>query len=401
MILNLVERAERPSSIELLEELDETMSAQLPRARVSVSQLSDGPESGSPVEVLVTGPDLTELEKITEELAREIENIPGARDVKTSIDQTNGEFVFRINRATAARYNVSTLEIAGALRAALFGSTATTIKTPDEDIDVIVQARLNREAGILSAPRADVNALSGLTIQTPQGPLPLASFVTSGLEASRATIRHTDGDRIASVTSGVSEGTTASEVFANIQTYLDQNRLPDGYTAGFRGEDEDLQQTLSDLGKAMIIGIFLIAALLVLQFQSYRQPLYVLLSIPLSLIGVLPGLALIGQPLSFPGMIGIVALAGIVVNNGIILIDRINENRKGGLDARDALLEACSSRLRPVILTTVTTIAGMLPLVLSEPFWGPLGFAIIFGLLFSTILTLFSIPLLYNRWADK
>src|SRR5690606_26428799 len=140
---------------------------------------------------------------------------------------------------------------------------------------------------------------------------------------------------------------------------------------------------------------------LVLQFNSFKQPLFILASLPFALIGVMPGLALVQQPLSFPAFIGIVALAGVVVNDAIIMIDQINNNLKRHLELQDAVVKAAISRVQPIILTTVTTVAGILPLTLSDPIWGPLGFAIIFGLSFSTVLTLLVVPLLYYRYGEK
>jgi multidrug efflux pump subunit AcrB len=127
----------------------------------------------------------------------------------------------------------------------------------------------------------------------------------------------------------------------------------------------------------------------------------VLTTIPFAFIGVFPGLALVGQPLSFPGIIGVVALVGIVVNNAIILIDRTNRARRSGEQIFEAVLHATTSRLEPILLTTITTVVGMLPITLSNPLWGPLGYAIIFGLSFSTILTLLVIPILYLKFAEK
>jgi multidrug efflux pump subunit AcrB len=149
---------------------------------------------------------------------------------------------------------------------------------------------------------------------------------------------------------------------------------------------------------AMAVGLVLIAALLIWQFGSFKQPFYVLVTVPLALIGVLPGLGLVGQPLSFPGLIGIVALTGIVVNNAIILIDRININRENGMVKREAVRDAAQSRLQPILLTTLTTVTGLMPLAISSATWGPLGYSIIFGLSFSTVLTLLVVPLLYLRF---
>jgi len=202
---------------------------------------------------------------------------------------------------------------------------------------------------------------------------------------------------VVKVTSYLSSAVSPAQVFGAIDSRLSEIELPEGYTVAAGGEDEETQESLNDMFRAMILAAILIAALMVLQFQSFRQAFIILTTIPLALIGVFPGLLLVGQPLSFPGMIGIVALAGIVVNNAIILIDKINLSQKQGMNVQDALVAGGQARLEPIILTTITTVFGILPLALTQPLWASLGYAIIFGLLFSTMLTLFVVPLLYNR----
>lgn len=400
-VLNLVDLKDRIDSRDMLQEIEADLAPQLPLATVEVSQLSSGPDTAFPVEVLISGPELEELEALATQFEQMVTTIPGARNVKTSIDETAGEFVFEVNRDAIARYGLSTFDVASELRTAVFGATTTTIKTTEDDLDVIVKYRLTEDDAQGTVNRVTINQLTAITIQTASGDIPLSSFLNTRLAQSRASISHEGGDRVVRVTSATTKNTPASLIFQEIREQMRDMEIPDGYEVSLGGQDESTQESFTDLYKAMIIGIFLIGALLVLQFKSYRQPLFVLASIPLSLIGVLPGLALIGVPLSFPGMIGIVALAGIVVNNGIILVDRINENRRRGLEKDDAVREAASTRLRPIILTTITTVAGLLPLVLTQPSWAPLGFAIIFGLMFSTILTLYVVPLLYQKYAEK
>ena len=138
-----------------------------------------------------------------------------------------------------------------------------------------------------------------------------------------------------------------------------------------------------------------------MQFNSFRQSFFILLSLPLALIAVFPGLAITGQTLSFPSFIGVIALSGVVVNDAIMLMDKINRNRRSGLSKFEAIIDAGRTRLQPILLTTITTVAGILPLTLSDPIWGPLGFAIIFGLSFATVLTLFVIPMLYLKFGEK
>lgn len=185
----------------------------------------------------------------------------------------------------------------------------------------------------------------------------------------------------------------------NIQSA--EYKLPNGVEFLFGGANEENAKSVASLGIAMLFGLILIVATLVILFDSFRQSLLVLVTIPLSLIGVFIGLTLTMQPLSFPGMIGLVALFGIVVRNGIILFDKINQNRSAGMELVAAILDAGRTRLEPVALTSLCTILGMVPLSLSNPTWTPLALSIIFGLAASTALTLIVLPVLYYRSAIK
>jgi HAE1 family hydrophobic/amphiphilic exporter-1 len=247
----------------------------------------------------------------------------------------------------------------------------------------------------------DVSAIESLTIATPAGDIPLSAFTKSSLQGGRPVIQHVDGDRVMEVTSYTAAGVTAQQVFAEVQKKIDNIVVPPGYEVQMGGEAEDLQQSYNDMFLAMIVAVFLIGGALVLQFHSFRQPFFILSVIPLSLIGVFPGLVLTGLPLSFPGIIGVVALTGIVVNDAIILLDRANANRKNGMDTQSAIREAGRSRLQPILLTTITTAIGIIPITLSSELWSSLGVSIIFGLLAATAVTLFVVPMLYLRFAEK
>ena len=171
--------------------------------------------------------------------------------------------------------------------------------------------------------------------------------------------------------------------------------IPAGYRIDFGGESQELQEVFMDMFTKMIIGIILILFILIIQFNSYRQVLIILFTIPLAMIGVIWGMALARLTVDIPSFIGIVSLAGIVVNNAIILIDEINRELSRGKYVIDAVINAGRVRLRPVFLTTVTTVFGLLPLSITQPDWRNMGFTIIFGLTFSTFLTLVIVPTLY------
>lgn len=396
--VNLVED-NRPRSIDVVEDYQETLDTLGGPGTFRVSQGNFGPPNEAPVVVTITGDNLDTLDKLAGEFKNLLGNIEGTRNVDSSVAQTNGEFVLNVNRATAQRFGLSTTDIAFALRNAVNGTVATSINQDGEDVEIVVRTALNPDVlNDEKAEKTDIETLRGLSFATQGGDIPLGVVADISLENSRSQVRHQDGSRIARVTSFTEEGASAFVIFGEVQNRMDEIDIPTGYAVQLGGDNEDINQSFADMFRAMILAVFMIAALLVLQFNSFKQSLIILVTIPLALIGVFPGLALLGLPLSFPGIIGIVALVGIVVNNAIILIDKINKNRQSGMEDAVAITEAGESRLKPIVMTTITTVLGIMPLALTEEVWRSLGFAIVFGLLFSTFLTLFYVPMLYKKW---
>jgi HAE1 family hydrophobic/amphiphilic exporter-1 len=396
IVVNLKEQREANST-----RIVEEWNADLPDIKngsVDVTQLSSGPGDSAPVEVRIVGPDLDTAERIARDVETELASIDGATTISSTIEKTNGEFTIQVDRAKAQLYGLTLTDISSTMRNAVTGSETITVNQDNDELDVVLSYNLNNNEGRQN--KTDLETLQSLTFATPQGEIPLSSIAEIRYTGSRAAISHLDGDRIVRVTSYTKGEVQPQTIFSALEGRIDNIDVPPEYEVQMGGEREDIQQSFTDMFRAMIIGVFMIAALLVLQFKSYRQPLFILATIPLALIGVLPGLFLVNQPVSFPAVIGIVALAGIVVNNAIILIDRINENRKNGMDKKPAIEEAAVSRLQPILLTTVTTVLGLVPLVISSPSWGPLGYSIIFGLLFSTVLTLLVAPLLYLKFGE-
>lgn len=375
--------------------------ADITDAEVTVSQADSGPPSGAPVAISFTGPDIEVIEQLTLDAQAILETIDGAIDVDSSIDESVFEFVLTLDREKAASYGFSPFQVAQTLRTTVQGAKATTLRYLGEDVDVQVRQQLNALATPTESRLVTtIDEIMQITMRSPDGrEVPLSAFMTARPTAGSSSIRHDDGDRIASATANVS-GTTPTEVFAKFSERSNELIVPDGYTMKLGGEQEDIEQSFRDLLEALFIGMFLIGAILLLQFGSFRQVGFILVSLPLALIAVFPGLAIMGQTLSFPSFIGIVALSGVVVNDAIMLMDKIIRNRKDGMEMDAAIVDAGRSRLQPILLTTITTVAGILPLTLSDPIWGPLGFAIIFGLSFATVLTLCVIPMLYQRWGE-
>jgi multidrug efflux pump subunit AcrB len=377
--------------------------ADVTEADVTISQVDSGPPGGQPVAISFSGPELETLEMLAEESVGILESIEGAIDVGSSINESVLEFVITIDRDRAASNGLSAAQVAQSLRTGVQGTKAATLRYDGEDVEVNVRQILNPAAITPEdRTRTTIDEIRQMTLRSMDGrDVSLSSIATISAKPGTTSIQHTDGDRIATASASVS-GTTAGEVFAAFsERAAEELTIPDGYTMKLGGESEEIEQTFRDLVMALIIGFFLIGSILLMQFNSFRQSFFILMSLPLALIAVLPGLALMGQTLSFPSFIGVISLSGVVVNDAIMLLDKINRNRLAGMIKFDAVIDAGRTRLQPILLTTVTTVAGILPLTLSDPVWGPLGFAIIFGLSFATVLTLFFLPMIYLKFGEK
>ena len=227
----------------------------------------------------------------------------------------------------------------------------------------------------------------------------LGSVITPTLAPASAAITHEDGMRVESVSAYTKDGVTSVEVVNAFKAREAELELPSSVTATYGGETEDINRSFTEMALAIVAGIILMLAILVLAFNSVRYSFYLLLAVPYSLIGVLTGLTLTGLSLSFTSMLGVIALSGVIINHSIILMDSMifHKASSGDADLLHTVAEAATSRLRPIFLTTVTTVIGMIPLSQISDFWGPLAFSIMFGLAFAMVLTLIMVPALYYR----
>jgi HAE1 family hydrophobic/amphiphilic exporter-1 len=289
--------------------------------------------------------------------------------------------------------------VAQTLRTAVHGASATTIHDGQNDIDVIVKLDLNPLYNDPSETTiVNPDALRSIAIPTPRGPVLLGSVLDTSVNRGKTSIQHDDRNRIETVTSQV-VGKTPIEITAEFERRASELEMPQGVAMKIGGETEDVNQSFAEMGLAAIAGLVLMTAIIVMQFNSMRHALYLILMVILSLIGVFGGLFITAQTLSFSSVIGIIALAGVIINHAIILTDSIHRlSMRGDLKPKEIVVEAAVSRLRPIFLTTVTTVIGMVPLAGASALWGPLAFAIMFGLGFSMILTLVMIPILTYRW---
>jgi HAE1 family hydrophobic/amphiphilic exporter-1 len=370
---------------------------------ITVNQPSEGPPTGAAIVIKFLGDDLTRLTELNNQAALVLQNVPHVTNITTSTNNNSVEYVLNFDRAAAAQLGLDPRNVSQQLRTAVFGTDATSLTTLTDDIDVVVRVNV---AGIepVDPDRTTetvINNIEQFPLQTRTGEtVLLGSFVDVTLRESSSVINHEDQQRVVSVTADVtSEGNpreAQAAAIAAIEAGLDLTGVTLS-TGG--GETEESNEAFLEMGLALIVGIVLMIAVLTLQFNSYRHTRYVLTILPYSLIGIFAGLALTNNPLSFPSMMGFIALSGIVVNNAILLIDNFNQQRTREPEKtiREVVLDGASSRLRPILLTTLTTVIGMVPLTLAGDLWAPLAFAVMFGLLFSVVITLILIPVIYNR----
>ncbi len=382
--------------VELRKELKHITSA-----TITVGEPAGGPPSSSPITITYTGDDLGELTKTADAATHALSEIPGVVNINSTTKDSSAEFVVTLDSAKAAELGVSPLTVADTLRTALFSAKATSIRTGKDDIEVRVKLDLNPNYKDPSeTTRTTIDAVRSLTIAGTKGPVPLSTIATITYEPSQTSIHHEGGSRISTVTAEVGPSANAVEATKTFEKLFTSDKLGKGVTQKLGGASEDISKSFTELFLALIAGAALMLAILILEFNSFRQSFYLLAIIPLSLIGVFAGLTLVGQPLSLTSMLGVIALAGVIINHAIILMDSIARIHREFPDysLEKVVIEAASTRLRPILLTTVVTVIGMIPLTLISAFWGPLAFAIMFGLAFSLLLTLGLIPVLYYRW---
>ena len=393
------------TSSEVLQEIRSATTPLTARAEIRAGQPTGGPPVGAEILIKFTGKDRDALDSAVSIGRDVLAQTEGATSVDTSSKNNGIEYVLDIDRAKLAAAGLTPAAVASTLRTAVSGTTATKLTGGDKDVDVIVSMNLNPSfVDPHDANAVSIDALRQITITSPTGnTVLLGSLMREGLRKSNATIVHEDRERLLTLTSSLAPNFTSAQVLASFNERMKEVELPKGVTMQIGGENEETNQSFAEMGYALLAGLALMFVILVLAFDSYRFTTYLLLTVPLSLIGVFAGLALMGQALSFPSLLGVIALAGVIINHAIILMDSIITRLHAG-EGRlflDIVIEAATTRLRPIFLTTITTVLGMIPLTHASGLWSPLAYAILFGLTFAMILTLVFIPLLVYRWPGK
>lgn len=371
------------------------------QAEIKIVKEENGPPTGAPVSIELSGEHYSVLSELMHQVKEAIKTVPGLVNLKDDYVVARPEIEVKVNKERAALLGLSTSAVAAVIEAAVRGLEAGVYREGNDEYDIIVQLPIER--------RKNLDALMNLRVINTSGEyVPLSSVADVSLSAGLGTIIRVDQKRVITITADA-EGRLANDVLNDVKGILSSMVLPSGYKVAFRGEDEEQAEAQTFLTEAFLGALLLIALILVTEFNSIYKPLIVLSSVILSTMGVFIGLLILDKPFGIIMTgIGVISLAGVVVNNAIVLIDYIGQLRERGLSNEESIVQAGMVRLRPVLLTAISTILGLMPMAVGISFdfralewqqgtesmqwWGPMATAVIFGLSIATILTLVVVP---------
>ena len=388
----------------VVKEIREKALATIKGAEVQVEKEKEGPPTGAPVNLEISGKDIHVLGELAAAIRKEIKDIPGLVDLKDNFVKGKPEIRVRVDKEKAALMGLDTYTIAYTVKTAINGAKVGVYREGKDEYDIV--------ARLPDKDRRSLESLKRITVSGPKGePIPLTSLAEVKLSSGLGAIMRLDQKRVVTISGDVS-GRLANDIIKDIDGRL-KTRIdwPRGYAYRFSGEQQEQTKAGAFLGKAFVAALFVIFLVLVTQFNSFMTPFIILTSVLLSLIGVFLGLLVTNMAFGvIMTGIGVISLAGVVVNNAIVLIDYYNQLKERGIAARDALIKAGMVRFRPVMLTAITTILGLLPMATgisfdfrkvawdigneSSQWWGPMAVAVIFGLAVATLLTLLVVPVL-------
>jgi multidrug efflux pump subunit AcrB len=380
--------------------------AQIPGVKITVEEQEEGPPTGAPINIEISGDRFEVLSRMAAEIRKMVERVPHVTDVRDDYQGGLPSVQVKIDRQKTALFGLTTSAVGTALKIAYNGLDVSTFYEGDEEYDIVVK--------LAKSDRQGAEILHKLMIPAPSGELvPLTTLASIQYKGAIGDIVRKNHRRVVTVKASVDETkTTGSVARMQVMELLKQLKMPAGYSYAFTGEDQEQQEAQAFLSKAFLVALLLIFLILVTLFNSVVQPVIILTSVLLSLGGAFWGLAVISSPFGIIMTgVGIISLAGVVVNNAIVLIDYANRLRNQGMESTQAVIAAGATRLRPVLLTAVTTILGLLPMVTgisydfhvmavsltseSSQWWRSMAIVVIFGLLVATVLTLVVVPVLY------
>lgn len=379
----------------IVQEMDQDTQT-IPGAEITVSAVSGGMGTGTPVQIQLSGPEHEVLRELAGQVVDKISMVEGVYNPTSAAEKGVPQMTIEVNEQKAAMYGLTQQAITNQIKLQFTGQVASKYREDGNEMNVTLM--------FPDESHRTISDLHHLKINTPTGTMiPLETIVTFKQVQGPVTLLRENQQPQMNVSSDVA-GRDLASVVEDIETKLAAMNLPEGYNYEIGGQAQDMAKSFKDLSIALIFSIFLVYAVMAIQFENFLFPLIIMFSMPATVVGVMVGLFITGLPLSIPAFIGIIMLAGIVVNNSIVLVDYINILRRKGVERYEAILEAGPSRLRPILMTTLTTILGMVPLALAlgegAEMQQPLAVTIIFGLGISSIFTLLLIPVVYTLLDD-
>ena len=395
ILVKLVDKEERRR---LSDEITDAIRRRLPRVEdaefnfIDLGEMMMGAGGESPIEVKIFGKDLSILKDISTSIAERCGDIAGFRDVELSLKAVKPEIQIRVDREKAARFGLTVGEIGRTVKEAFHGIVAGKYRIGGDEYDLRVRFQ--------DLDRSSVSDISNINIPSPLGPqIPLYQIAEIGYGKGPVEITRENQERKVTV-KGNTFGRDMGSIVRDIKERVAKIRLPEGYFVKFGGRYKDMQEAFSSLSWSLLIAIMLVYMIMAAQFESLLSPFVIMFTVPLAFIGAVFGLFVFGKTLSVPALMGILILTGIVVNNAIVMIDYVNRLNRRGIEFGEAIVEGAAVRVRPILVTAITTILGMLPMALSHTegaeLRSPMAVAVASGLLFSTFLTLFIIPIAYS-----
>ncbi len=403
-----------------------------PGVKVTVDQNASGPPTGKAINMEITGENIDSLLVLSENIKNylDAQSIPGIEGLSPDVGLTKPELLVNIDRTAARRYELSTAQIASSLRTSIFGKEVSQFKDGNDDYPIVIKLNKDYRTSVTDILNQKITFRNPANGRIAQVPVSAVADVT--YSSTYSSIKRKDGDRLVSISSNVLDGYNANQIVGELKDLLKEYDFPEGYHYAFTGEQQQQAEDMAFLSTAFLMAMFLIFIILVAQFNSITSPFIIIFSVVFSTIGVLLGYLItrdvISQIFTF---VGVISLAGVVVNNAIVLVDYINllikrgriekgydnMNQMDSLDVKNAIIQAGATRLRPVLLTAITTILGLYPLAIgfnfnfftflsdldpqifiggdNADFWGPMAWTIIYGLTFATFLTLVVVPVMY------
>lgn len=394
--IQLVPPSERDMTTkEFVQLLDHEVQS-IPGAEIKVSEMEAGLGTGDPVQIQLNGPEHEVLRELADDVKEEITSIEGVFNPESGTALGAPQLHVDINEVQAAANGLTTESIQSQIDMHFLGQVVTQYHENGNEINVLMT--------FPDESKKTINDLEDMKIVSPAGSeLPLSDLADFTEADGAVTLIRQNQQSQMNVSSQLADRDLRS-VIKDIESTLDQMDFPEGYSYSIGGEAEDMAESFQDLSLALIFSIFLVYAVMAVQFENFLFPFIIMFSMPATIVGVVGGLLITGLSFSIPAFIGIIMLAGIVVNNSIILVDYINILRRRGKSRYEAIIEAGQSRLRPILMTTLTTVLAMIPLGLAlgegAEIEQPLAITIIFGLSISTIFTLLLIPVVYTYFDD-